>query len=97
MLTVPWPRVVVLVVVASAPEQLLAGLFAPAAGLRADAAVVVHGGVPLALLTTGPTGSRARLEEGPDDVGIPTEVIDEVAGLIADLAGSPVKQSMPGP
>lgn len=47
-------------------KQAVTGLFATPARLGADLAVLVHSGVPLALVPARPTGRRAGLELGSD-------------------------------
>src|SRR5699024_338237 len=55
-------------------EELGAGGLAVPARLGADAAVLVHARVLLALITTRPAGGDAGLEVGPGDVGVVTGV-----------------------
>src|SRR5256885_14804468 len=51
-------------------DQLLACLLATSARLRADPAVLVHLGVPLALVSAGPAGGHAGLEHSAGKVGV---------------------------
>jgi hypothetical protein len=51
-------------------DQVGAGLLAAAADLRANAAVLVIGGIPLALITTRLAGRRAGFDHCPEDAEI---------------------------
>ena len=51
-------------------DQVAAGLLAAAAVLGANAAVIVMGGMPLALITTGSAGGRAGFDHCPEDAEI---------------------------
>jgi hypothetical protein len=44
-------------------QELATGALAPSAGLCADAAMLVHFGMQLALVTAALAGSRARLQK----------------------------------
>jgi YceI-like domain len=71
---------------AEAGDQLLAGLLTTSAGLRADPAVFVHLGVPVALIGAGPAGSRAGLQHGAGEVGVVAGVPGQhPAGGVADV------------
>jgi len=58
-----------------------AGSLAAPAGLGADSAVLVHPGMPLALVAAALAGGHAGLQERPGDVGV-------VLGLAADDSDS---------
>ena len=55
-------------------QDAIAGVLAPAARLRADAAVLMHLGVLLALLRAGLAGLSARLQHCAGDVGVVARV-----------------------
>jgi hypothetical protein len=61
-------------------------LLAAAANLGADAAVVVMGGMPLALVSTGSAGRRARFDHRPEDAEIRRGLTDrDTGGRVADV------------
>jgi hypothetical protein len=71
---------------AEAGEQRVAGLFAALAHLSADPAVLVHAGVSLALVPTGPAGHRTCLEHRAGDFGVIAGVTGQhLAGGKADV------------
>src|SRR5262245_41714149 len=51
-------------------QELPAGLLAPPAGLGTDAAVLVHVGMPLALVAAALAAGHAGLQQGPGDAGV---------------------------
>ena len=53
-------------------QELLAGLLAVPTGLRADPAMLVHPGVPLALLAAALADRHARLQQRHSDIGVVT-------------------------
>src|ERR1051326_8607571 len=68
-------------------DQLLAGLLTTSARLRADPAVLVHPGVPLALVSAGPAGGYAGLEHGAGQVGVVAGMPGQhPAGGVADVS-----------
>src|SRR5262249_4732354 len=60
-------------------EQILAGLLAAAAGLGADAAVLVVVSVPLALVAAGTARRRASLDGRTDDAEVGLRLADDDA------------------
>ncbi|CCQ47529.1 putative uncharacterized domain protein [Pseudarthrobacter siccitolerans] len=67
-------------------QKFLAGRFAAAAGLGADPAVIVHSGVPFALVTTCFAGSTTGLQNGAGEVGVIAGMPgQDVAGCYADV------------
>jgi len=61
-------------------EQVAADPFTTAADLGADSAVLVVGGVLLALLGAGPTGRHASLDLRAEDTKVGLGLSDEDAG-----------------
>src|SRR5512132_513110 len=51
-------------------QELPAGSLAAPAGLGADAAVLVHMGMPLALVAAALAAGHAGLQQGPGDAGV---------------------------
>jgi hypothetical protein len=83
-------------------DQILASLLTTSAGLCADPAVLVHLGVPFALVTAGSAGGHAGLERGAGEVGVvagvprqhPTRGVTDVGAVQAgtdalDQVGDP--------
>src|SRR5689334_17788267 len=77
-------------------EQIATGLLTAAANLRADAAVVMVGGVPLALLGARTTGDHARLERGADDSDVGFGLTGQhSADAVADIGAVEIEPDAP--
>jgi hypothetical protein len=75
-------------------QEFLAGLLAASAGLLADPAVLVHPGMPLALVAAAPADGYAGLQQRPGDV----VVLGLAAGRVPETSSSPwpEKNTSPG-
>jgi hypothetical protein len=72
-------------------QELLAGLFAAPTGLLADPAVLVHPGMPPALIAAAPADSHAGLQQQPGDAGVALGLAagDRLKAPVVGLAASP--------
>jgi hypothetical protein len=55
-------------------EQVIASLFAPAAGFCTDPAMLVHASMLFAFITAGLAGCPASLQDGAGDIGVVASV-----------------------
>jgi hypothetical protein len=88
--------VLVVVGLADRPDQVVAGLLAAAAGFGAYAAMLMVGGVLLALLATGAAGHCAGLDRCADDVEIERGLAGhDAAGGLADVGAIETEANAP--